>query len=162
MLKFGHITNYDDCGRVSVYIDEDDFQTEYFPIVVANSCKDKAGFTIDINALVAVIIDEKNPINGVCLGAINTEPRRSINKAFYNFGDGTEFEYDRTTHELNAKISGNIEISAKNVKIDSPIKTTHDIADKNGTMQAIRDFINNHVHSNGNNGSNTGVPTSKI
>ena len=71
MLKFGFITNYDDCGRVVVQIqDEDDFTTDYIPIVRTSASKDETGDTIDPATLVAVVLDDMNPSSGVCLGAV--------------------------------------------------------------------------------------------
>lgn len=163
MLKFGYITNYDECGRVAVQIqDEDDFITDYLPIIKTSASKDSEGGTIDTTTLVAVVLDDLNPMCGVCLGKVEVMPRENINKKYYKFSDGTKLEYDRESHSLNADVKGSVNIKAEQTNIDSPLSCTKDVSDKKGTMQAIRDFINNHKHSGGNNGANTGVPTTQI
>lgn len=168
MLRFGHITNYDECGRVVVQFDENGAKTDYIPMLETNSSKDESGNTIDINSLVAVLLDDMNPMCGVCLGVVRTTTRKSVNKKYHQFQDGTNLEYDRETHILAADVQGTINAAAADTVLESPlnvkdsITSTNDISDKKGSMQAIRDFINNHTHTNGNNGGNTGVPTSKL
>ena len=168
MLAFGHITNYDDCGRVVVELDETGFTTDFIPMLVSNSEKDKSGNPIDINSFVAVILDETNPMNGVCLGVVNTAPRKSIDKAYHEFLDGTLLEYDRSEHVLRADVKGKINATAEkttlngDLYVNGNIYCAKDVKDKTGTMQSIRDWANTHVHSNGNNGGNTGVPTKEI
>lgn len=168
MLKFGHIVKLGDCGRVIVEFDENGAETDEIPVIVSNSCKDESADTIDIGAFVAVLLDDANPETAVCLGAVRTTPRKSINKKYHQFEDGTNLEYDRENHTLTADVKGEINAIAENTTLDSPLNVTEnitslkDVSDKNGTMQAIRDFINNHVHTDGNNGSNTGKPTTKL
>ena len=95
-------------------------------------------------------------------------PRENTNKKYHKFTDGTVLEYDRETHNLNAVVKGTITGKADNTTLDSPLNvlenivSSKDVSDKKGTMQAIREAFNNHVHTNGNNGSNTGVPTNKL
>lgn len=163
MLKFGYITNYDECGRVAVQIqDEDGFITDYLPIIKTSASKDCEGGTIDTTTLVAVILDDCNPMCGVCLGKVEVMPRENVNKKYHKFSDGTNLEYDREAHILTVDVKGSVNIKAEQTNIDSPLSCTKDVSDKKGTMQAIRDFINNHKHSDGNNGANTGVPTTQI
>lgn len=168
MLRFGHIVRFGDCGRVIVEFDEDGSETDEIPMLVSNSLKDESGDTMDIGSFVAVILDDENPMMGVCLGVVRTTPRKSINKKYHEFEDGTTIEYDRETHKLTSDIKGEISVSAEKTTLTSPlnvegnITSNKDISDKNGTMQAIRDFINNHVHTNGNNGGNTGKPITQI
>lgn len=168
MLMFGRITNYDDCGRVVVESEETGFKTDFIPILVSNAEKDTSGGTIDINSFVAVLLDDINPMNGVCLGAVNTLPRGSIDKKYYTFKDGTHFEYDRAEHVLSADVKGEINASAAKTTLDGDlyvngnIYCSKDVSDKKGTMQSIRDWGNEHQHTNGNNGGNTGKPTAGI
>ncbi len=165
MLMFGRITNYDDCGRVVVESEETGFKTDFIPILVSNADKDKSAGTIDINSFVAVLLDDINPMNGVCLGAVNTLPRGDIDKKYYTFMDGTHFEYDRAEHVLTAEVKGEISASATkttlngDLYVNGNIICSEDVSDKKGTMQAIRDWANQHSHLNGNNGGNTGTPT---
>lgn len=162
MLAFGHITNYDDCGRVVVELDETGFKTDFIPFLVSNAEKDKSGNPLDINSFVAVILDETNPMNGVCLGVVNTTPRKSIDKAYHEFLDGTLLEYDRSEHVLRADIKGEIQSSASktthigDIYIDGNIFCSKDISDKTGTMQVMRDIYNQ--HKNLNNGSSVPTP----
>ena len=168
MLAFGHITNYDACGRVVVELDETGFKTDFIPVLVTNCEKDKSGSTIDINSLVAVIIDETNPMNGVCLGSVNISPRKNIDKVYHEFLDGTLLEYDRAEHKLSADVKGEINASATkttlngDLYVNGNIICAEDISDKTGTVQSIRDWANKHVHSEGNNGGNTGKPTTGV
>lgn len=168
MLVFGHITNYDDCGRVVVELDETGFKTDFIPVLVSNSEKDKSGSPIDINSFVAVLLDERNPMNGVCLGVVNTSPRKSVDKFYHEFSDGTLFEYDRAEHKLIADVKGEINTTAAktilngDLYVNGNIYCAEDVSDKNGTMQSIRDWANGHRHSNGNNGGNTGAPTTGV
>lgn len=169
MLKFGYVTNYDDCGRVIVQIqDEDEVTTDYLPIVKTFVSKDSSGGTIDTGTLVAVVLDDANPSSGVCLGVVDVLPRENVNKSYHKYADGTLLQYDRVTHVLSADVKGSIVATAKKTSLNSPlfvadnIVSDKDVSDKIGTMQAIRDAFNNHTHSNGNNGANTGVPTKKI
>lgn len=168
MLRFGHIVKLGDCGRVIVEFDENGAETDEIPVLVTNSGGDESANPIDIGAFVAVLLDDENPVNAVCLGAVRTAPRKSLNKKYHEFKDGTNLEYDREAHILTADVKGEIKASAQNTTLTSPLNVTEnitsskDVSDKNGTMQAIRDFINNHTHTNGNNGGNTGVPTEKI
>lgn len=165
MLMFGRITNYDDCGRVIVESEETGFKTDFIPILVSNADKDKSAGTIDINSFVAVLLDDINPMNGVCLGAVNTLPRGDIDKKYYTFMDGTHFEYDRAEHVLTAEVKGEISASATkttlngDLYVNGNIICSEDVSDKKGTMQTIRDWANQHSHPNGNNGGNTGTPT---
>ena len=168
MLVFGHITNYDDAGRVVVELDETGFKTDFIPIIVTNSEKDNSGSPIDINSFVAVILDETNPLNGVCLGAVNTLPRKSVDKLYHEFSDGTLLEYDRAEHKLQADVKGEIEVTASkttlngDLYINGNIVCSKDVSDKKGSMQAIRDWSNEHLHTDGNNGGNTGKPTTGV
>lgn len=45
------------------------------------------------------------------------------------------------------------------LKVEGGINATGDVADKTGTLQAVRDTYNGHEHPNGNDGSPTGKPT---
>lgn len=169
MLRFGYITNYDECGRVVVQIqDEDNFTTDYIPVLKTNASLDETGDTIDTTTLVAVLLDDMNPMLGICLGKIQTAPRESVNKRYAKFVDGSSTEYDRETHSFSANVLEQINITAKETNLNSILNVSEnivgaqDVSDKKGTMQAIRDFLNSHTHSNGNEGKPTGVPTSKI
>lgn len=162
MLRFGHITNIDDCGRVIVEDDETGFKTDYIPFLVSNSEKDKSGNTIDINSFVAVILDDVNPMNGVCLGVVNTAPRRSIDTNYHEFSDGTYFGYDRAEHIFKVDVKGEIQTSATkathegDLYVNGNIYCAKDVKDKTGTMQAMREIYNN--HKNPNNGASAPTP----
>lgn len=162
LLRFGYITNYIN-GRVRVQIqDEDNFITDEIPIIRTNASRDKTGDTIDSNTLVAVILDDINPLNGVCLGAVEVMPVDNSDKTFHQFTDGTIFEYDRKTHILTADVQGEIHSSSTktvlegDVYINGSVYVTKEVADKKGTMQGIRDIYNK--HKNPNNGASAPIP----
>lgn len=164
MLVFGHITNYDDCGRVVVELDETGFKTDFIPVLVLNSEKDKSGSPIDINSFVAVILDETNPMNGVCLGVVNTLPRKSVDKLYHEFSDGTILEYDRAAHILTADVKGEINATATKMTlngdlyVNGDINCSKDVSDKKGTMQAMREIYNKHKNLN----DGTAAPTPQM
>lgn len=158
MLKFGYITNYDECGRVKVKIeDEDNVITDFIPVIRTSASKDETGSTIDMNTLVSVILDDLNLLNGVCLGAVNTKPVKSINKKYHQFTDGSTIEYDRENHILTTDVKGEITAKANKTTIEGDlfvkgsIIATKDITDKKSSMQSIRDTYN--AHKNPNNGN---------
>lgn len=162
MLRFGYITNYSN-GRVRVQIqDEDNFITDEIPIIRTNASKDKTGNTIDSNTLVAVILDDINPLNGVCLGAVEVMPVDNPSKTFHQFTDGTNLEYDRKTHILTADVKGEIHSSSTktvldgDVYINGSVYVSGDVSDKAGTMQEMRDIYNK--HKNPNNGASAPTP----
>ena len=71
LLKYGHITNYDENYRVVVQLDDmDGFTTDYIPFLVVNPCY-KVN-PIVINALAAVLIDDSGQ-DAVCLGYVHTQ-----------------------------------------------------------------------------------------
>lgn len=162
MLKYGYITNYSN-GRVRVQIqDEDNFITDEIPVIRTIASKDKTGDTIDSNTLVAVILDDLNPLNGVCLGAIDVMPSDNPDKSFHQFTDGTNLEYDRKSHILSADVKGEIHCCSPKTVIDGDlyingsVYVSQDVSDKTGTMQAMRDIYNK--HKNPDNGASAPVP----
>ena len=48
------------------------------------------------------------------------------------------------------------------LRVEGDINATGDVADKTGTLQAVRDTYNGHEHPNGNNGSPTGKTTQQM
>ena len=93
------------------------------------------------------------------IGAIYNDediiPQDKNNDDFIQFQDGVFISHEDGSNTLKLK--------ADKVIIDcTTLESTGDVKDKKGTMQDIRDWNNSHCHTNGNNGSDTGTPTSKI
>lgn len=71
LLKYGHITNYNDDNHVIVKLDDaDGVTTDYIPFLVHNPCFEVE--PIVLNALVAVLIDDSGQ-DGVCLGYVSSQ-----------------------------------------------------------------------------------------
>lgn len=122
-LHFGYVTNIDSNGRVRVIIpDLDDFTTDYMPVLRSKAKHDKDGNTLDINEEVALLLNQNGDC-GVILGAVSSDstalPYTDRDKKYYEFKDGTKFEYDRKEHKYSANIKGNVSVKAKNIDFDA-------------------------------------------
>ncbi len=131
--------------------DMDNFETPWLCVPQKFTVVKKSGYMPELNALASAVLSPDMSC-GAILGAIYNDedkpPEDNINNDFVTYEDNSTISHAPNSNKINF--------------LNCNINCDKDISDKNGTMQAIRDFINNHQHSNGNNGSNTGVPTSKI
>lgn len=114
--------------------DLDDMVSGWLQVITRKSLKDKACLTLDEGEQVACILDA-NFENGCVLGAIYSEadlpPVTSRDKACFQFFDGGQFEYDRstgtmtivTTGPANLTAGGPVKVAAPSVTFVSPDAT---------------------------------------
>ena len=104
--------------------------------------------------------------DGCIIGAIYSDEDVSIigdeNIKYIAFSDGALFQYDKEKHLLSVIVPGNYTLKVNKLIVDGDLVCTKDISDKNGTLDSVRQHSNNHAHSNGNNGADTGTPTTTI
>lgn len=98
----------------------------WLPVMQKKTLKDKEYWLPEINEHVVCLIDD-NAEEGVILGAIysdaDTPPVQEKEKKHIKFEDGTEIEYDKSSHKYRVYVSdGEIELIAKKkVTIKAPI-----------------------------------------
>ena len=114
--------------------DLDGLLSDWLPLVVKKSLKDRECLTLDVGEHVACILDE-NFEAGCVLGAIYSDadkaPVESPDKMHFSFFDGGLFEYDRssgtltivTTGPVNVTAEGPVTVKAPKVTIDAPQTT---------------------------------------
>ena len=114
--------------------DLDGLLSDWLPLVVKKSLKDKECLTLDVGEHVACVLDE-NFEAGCVLGAVYSDadkaPVESPDKMHFSFFDGGLFEYDRssgtltivTTGPVNVTAAGPVTVKAPRVTIDAPETT---------------------------------------
>lgn len=114
--------------------DLDGLLSDWLPLVVKKSLKDKECLTLDVGEHVACVLDE-NFEAGCVLGAVYSDadkaPVESPDKMHFSFFDGGLFEYDRssgtltvvTTGPVNVTAAGPVTVKAPKVTIDAPETT---------------------------------------
>ena len=157
MLVFGKISKINiDADEVKLKLEEYDTETVWLKIPHLWTINNKSNRTLEVKALAAAILNE-DMTEGILLGVLYNDKDRILveykGKDYVRFSDGVMVLHEPDSKKL--KIIGDVEV-------DGNITSTKDISDKNGTVQNIRDWANAHVHSNGNEGANTGAPTSNI
>src|SRR4051812_20817396 len=108
-LKFGIISEVKP-GYAKVYFQEDDFVTDWWPVLVATSLKDFESWPLNTKEHVACICGERCE-EGVILGAIHSKPDPPDSGAGPGkfrklFEDGTLLEYDKVAHKLTVDVKG--------------------------------------------------------
>ena len=159
MLVFGRVSNvnYDDY-TAKLQVDEfDNFETPWLVVLQLWTAGNKTGYMPEINTVAAAILND-DMTEGVILGAMYNKTDAVLSECngneFVKFSDGVT-----VSHTPN---SNTLEITAENLIVNGNIVCSGDVSDKAGTIQSIRDWANPHTHSNGNNGADTGAPTSEI
>lgn len=114
--------------------DLDGLLSDWLPLVVKKTLKDKECLTLDVGEHVGCILDD-NFEAGCVLGAFYSDadkaPVESPDKVHFSFFDGGLFEYDRnsgtltivTTGPANITAGGPITVKAPKVVIDAPETT---------------------------------------
>lgn len=137
--------------KVRLRCEELDFETPWLSVVQKFTVVKKSGYMPEMGALLGAVLSDDMSY-GAILGAIYNDIDKPLDDKtdsdFIKYEDGVVLEHKKDSKTLDA--------------IAQLFCCSGDIKDKNGTMQAIRDYLNSHKHSNGNNGSDTGVPTTKI
>lgn len=97
------------------FADLDGLVTDWLPLVVKKSLKDKECLTLDVGEQVACVLDEYFD-SGCVLGAIysdaDTPPVESPDKVHFSFFDGGVFEYDRASGTLTIVTTGPVDVTA--------------------------------------------------
>lgn len=114
-FKFGLVSEAK-AGFAKVYFAEDNHVTDWLPMLVKTSMKDKESWILNINEHVCVVCNEFLE-EGVILGAIHSDPEPADDGAAPSkfrkvFEDGSILEYDKSEHKLTAAIKGDVLISA--------------------------------------------------
>lgn len=126
-------------GYAKVYFDEDDLVTDWWPILMHTTLKDKTSWPLNVNEHVVCLCDQRLE-EGVVLGAIHNDidtpdPGAGPGKFRKKFEDGTILEYDKGTHELKATVIGKVTIIAPEVDITGNVVITGNLA-FSGTLGA--------------------------
>lgn len=129
--------------------DLDGLVSDWLPVVMRKTLKDKECFTLDKGEQVACILDEYFE-NGVVLGSVYSDvdipPTESPDKMCVQFFDGGSFEYDRSTGVLTIVTTGPVTLRAGGaVTLNAPSVTLNTSSViLNGDMQ-----VNGNVHASG-------------
>jgi phage baseplate assembly protein V len=110
-------------ARVRVtFPDRDQLQSWWLPVVFAKAQNDKAYWIPDVGEQVVCVMDEYDE-DGAVLGAIYSSvdrpPVANADKLHWEFKDGANFEYDRSTHSFQMSIpnGGTVTIAANGASI---------------------------------------------
>jgi phage baseplate assembly protein V len=137
-FKYGIVSDVKP-GYAKVYFQEDDLVTDWWPVLVRTSLKDKESWPLNADEHVICLCDERLE-EGVVLGAIHNEvdtpdPGAAPGKFRKLFDDGTLLEYDKTTHALKATVIGKATITATEIDIIGNVVITGNLA-FSGTLAA--------------------------
>lgn len=120
-------------GYAKVFFEEDDIVTDWWPVLMRTTLKDKESWTLDVQTQVACLCDERLE-EGVVLGATHNDedtpdPGAAPGKFRKVFEDGTVLEYDKNSHALTATIvNGKATITALEVDITGNVVITGNLA----------------------------------
>lgn len=141
----------------------DDTETEWLVIPQLFTVNNKTGFKPEIGTLVSAVVTD-DFTDGCIIGAIynnvDVPPQNNDGAEFMEFSDGVKIIHVPNSNEVQI-VASKLNIKA-DIVCDGNIIASGDVSDKKGTVQSIRDWANAHVHTNGNNGANTGTPTSSV
>ena len=158
MLVFGKVSNVNENDyTVKLKLEEYDDETPWLIIPQLWTRNNKSGWLPELQTLCCAYLSEDMTEGFLVSANYNDEDTIMVEfkgKEFIRFSDGVVIEHTPG--------SGQLKIKADKVIFDCEIICTKDISDKNGTIQSIRDWANQHQHTNGNNGGNTGSPTEEI
>lgn len=110
-FKYGIISEVKK-GYAKVTFEEDEFVTDWLPVLVRKSKSDKESWQLEINEHVVCLMDETCD-EGVIIGAIPNEedqPDGGEGKGKFRklFSDGTLIEYDKNSHKLTVDVKGEL------------------------------------------------------
>lgn len=141
----------------------DDTETEWLVIPQMFTVNNKSGYKPEIGTLVSAIVTD-DFTDGCIIGAIYNDvdipPEETENSEFFEFSDGVKIKHIAGSNEVQI-VASKLNIKA-DIVCDGNIIASGDVSDKKGTVQSIRDWANSHAHTNGNEGANTGSPTTSI
>lgn len=119
-LKFGIVSDTRP-GYAKVYFEEDDIVTDWWPVILATTLKDKVSYPLNVNEHVACVSDFHLE-EGVILGAIHNDqdtPDAGAGPGKFRkvFEDGTTLEYDKAAHKFTGTIVGTAQITATEITV---------------------------------------------
>lgn len=132
-IKYGIVSEAKP-GYAKVYFQEDDIVSDWWPVLVRTSLKDKESWPLNVKEHVACICDDRME-EGLIMGAIYSAPEPPDENAGPGkfrklFEDGTYLEYDKGTHKLTADVAGDVDITAsQTVKAKATIQATIEAPD---------------------------------
>lgn len=114
-LKFGIVSDSKP-GFARVYFEADDIVTDWWPVLMQTTLKDKESWPLNVKEHVACMCDarlEEGVIMGaICSNADTPDPGAGNGKFRKVFEDGTVIEYDKIQHQLTATVKGKANIIA--------------------------------------------------
>ncbi|MBR1754030.1 phage baseplate assembly protein V [bacterium] len=161
MLVYGEITSING-HNAKMKVNHKNFQETgwlYIPQYVTHG--DKSSNIYEIGTEVAAITSEtfdEGCIVGAVYNKTDTGTTNDKNIKTIIFSDGSVIEYNKQTHIFTLDLKGDANITAQKVVINGDLEVRGNVSDTKGSMQKMRDTYNEHTHSNGNNGANTGTP----
>lgn len=114
-FRFGIVSQAKPGFAKVTFLQDDNFTTDWMPIVLPHTMLDKIGYVLNVKEHVACIMDEHCE-EGVILGAIHSNPEpadtgATANKFRQVYADGAYMEYDKGTHKFNIQGSDGKKIS---------------------------------------------------
>lgn len=116
ILKYGVVSDTSRPGYVKITFAEDDFPTDFLPVLVRKSKTDKQSWPLEVNEhVVCLMLDDCD--DGVVLGAIHSEvdtpdSGESAGKFRILFSDNTLLEYDKDSAVLTVSVQGDVVVNA--------------------------------------------------
>lgn len=148
MIRFGVVSEVDaETCRVRVRFDDlDGVVSQFLPVLVSKSKKDRYYHLPDLEEHVAVALDE-NGEDGVVLGAVYSEPEpppvTSGDKAHVTFEDGSSVEFDRASGVLKVDAKSQVILKAPAVDLgDTGGQKTAMGEDLKAYLEQLVQFIN--------------------
>ena len=142
----------------------DDFETNWLDVPQLFTVNNKSGFLPEIGALVSAVLNDdmtEGAILGAIYNSIDKPPKDMEGTEYFKFSDGVEVYHVPDTNQLF--ITADVLcLDVNQLVVTGDIKAYKNITDKSGSMQKMRDTYNQHLHTNGNNGSNTGTPINQM
>ena len=122
--RFGYVSDYDASRLMArvTFPDKNNLVSDWLPVIIPNSLKNKDEFYLDINEHVYCIMQGNGLEAGVIVGSLYDDGNKPVIKdkdiRAVTFSDGTVIKHNRKTGTLDVYCTGDINIIAKgNIKI---------------------------------------------
>jgi phage baseplate assembly protein V len=131
IFKYGIISNTKP-GYAKVFFGDDDIVTDWWPVVMQTTLKDKMSYPLNVNEQVVCLCDFRLE-DGVILGAIHSnqdtpDPGAAPGKFRKVFEDGTILEYDKEAHKFTGTINGTATIQAQSITVIGNLAITGNLS----------------------------------
>jgi phage baseplate assembly protein V len=131
IFKYGIVSDTQP-GYAKVYFLDDDIVTDWWPVVMRTTLKDKTSYPINVNEQVVCLCDFLIE-DGVILGAIHSnpdapDPGAAPGKFRKVFEDGTTLEYDKIAHKFTGTINGTATIQAQAIIVIGNLTVTGNLS----------------------------------